>query len=208
MCSFQFQSFLVILIFLLEMVHKIIIFKIYVLLAWQRVIQQDNFKGLATVLLKWNVIFSLPSFITIIQLMLQSLPWKLCTCRRNCELYWTRSCSITVTETLHLSYPKPVQSFPCFLNWALRREGVLGEWRYSCTRSLTSTLDGDEWSASCPGRFTPREGTPVTHRIGVWVGPRAALDAVILVHIGPTCIQSFYSSAIRICPEYVKSTVP
>jgi hypothetical protein len=33
----------------------------------------------------------------------------------------------------------------------------LGEWRYSSTHSLTSALDGGEWSASRPGRFTHRE---------------------------------------------------
>jgi hypothetical protein len=33
-------------------------------------------------------------------------------------------------------------------------------------RNLTSVLDGSEWSASCPGRFTSREKAPVTH----WVG--------------------------------------
>jgi hypothetical protein len=38
-----------------------------------------------------------------------------------------------------------------------RHEGVFGEWGYSSTSSLTSALDGDEWSASRLGRFTPRE---------------------------------------------------
>jgi hypothetical protein len=33
-----------------------------------------------------------------------------------------------------------------------RREGVLGEWRYSSTHSLTSALDAGEWLASRPGR--------------------------------------------------------
>jgi hypothetical protein len=33
----------------------------------------------------------------------------------------------------------------------------MGEWRYSATHSLTSVLDGGEWSASRPERFTPRE---------------------------------------------------
>jgi hypothetical protein len=50
---------------------------------------------------------------------------------------------------------------------------------YSSTHSLTSALDGGEWLASRPGRFTPREGTPGTHWIGGWVGPRAVLDAVV-----------------------------
>jgi hypothetical protein len=66
----------------------------------------------------------------------------------------------------------------CF-NWAQRHGGVLGEWRYSSTHSLTSALDGGEWSASRPGRFTPRERAPRTHWIGGWVGPRAVLDAVV-----------------------------
>jgi hypothetical protein len=35
-------------------------------------------------------------------------------------------------------------------NWAPRHEGVLGEWRYSSTHSLTSALDGDDWSALRP----------------------------------------------------------
>jgi len=44
---------------------------------------------------------------------------------------------------------------------------------------LTSALDGGEWLASYSGRFTSRERAPVTHWIGVWVGPRAVLDAVV-----------------------------
>jgi hypothetical protein len=34
-------------------------------------------------------------------------------------------------------------------------EGPEGEQRYSSTLSLTSSLDGDGWSAPRPGRFTP-----------------------------------------------------
>jgi hypothetical protein len=41
---------------------------------------------------------------------------------------------------------------------------------------LTSALDGCEWSASRPGRFTPGGRAPGTHWIGGWVGPRAGLD--------------------------------
>jgi hypothetical protein len=54
----------------------------------------------------------------------------------------------------------------------------LGEWKYTSTHFLTSALDGSEWSASRPGRFTPRERAPGTHWIGGWVGPRAVLDEV------------------------------
>jgi hypothetical protein len=66
-----------------------------------------------------------------------------------------------------------------FFNWAPRNKGVLGECRYRCTHPLTSTLDGDEWSASRTGRFTLRERAPSIHWIGGWIGPRAGLNAVV-----------------------------
>jgi hypothetical protein len=44
---------------------------------------------------------------------------------------------------------------------------------------LISAVDGGEWSASGPSRFTPRERAPGTHWIGGWLGPRAILDAVM-----------------------------
>jgi hypothetical protein len=44
---------------------------------------------------------------------------------------------------------------------------------------LTAALDGGEWSASRPGRFTRMETAPGTHWIGGWVGPRAVLDRVV-----------------------------
>jgi hypothetical protein len=66
-----------------------------------------------------------------------------------------------------------------WFNGAPRHEDVLREWRYSFTYPLASALDGSEWSASRPGRFTPRERAPGTHWIGGWVGPRAVLDAAV-----------------------------
>jgi hypothetical protein len=50
---------------------------------------------------------------------------------------------------------------------------------YSSTHSMTSALDGSEWSAARPGRFAARERDPSTHWIGGWVGPRAVLDAMV-----------------------------
>jgi hypothetical protein len=50
---------------------------------------------------------------------------------------------------------------------------------YISTHSVTSALDGGEWSASRPGRFTPKERAPATNCIGGWVGPRAVLDTVV-----------------------------
>jgi hypothetical protein len=55
----------------------------------------------------------------------------------------------------------------------------IGEWRYSSMHSLTSALDGGEWSASRPGRFTSSERSPGTYWIGCWLGPRTVLNAVV-----------------------------
>jgi hypothetical protein len=54
-------------------------------------------------------------------------------------------------------------------------------WGSGCTvpLTLTSAIDGGEWSASRPGRFTSSEKAPGTHWIGDWVGPRTVLDAVV-----------------------------
>jgi hypothetical protein len=43
---------------------------------------------------------------------------------------------------------------------------------------LISALDGRRWSASRPGRFTPRVRAPGDHWRGGWVCPRTDLDAV------------------------------
>jgi hypothetical protein len=43
---------------------------------------------------------------------------------------------------------------------------------------LTSALVGGEWSASCPGLFTPKEKARGTLCIGGWEGPIAGLDNV------------------------------
>jgi hypothetical protein len=40
-------------------------------------------------------------------------------------------------------------------------------------------LDEGEWSALRSGRFTPGEKARGTHWIGVWVGPRVHLAAVV-----------------------------
>jgi hypothetical protein len=63
-------------------------------------------------------------------------------------------------------------------NWTRRHEGVLVE-KYSSIHSLTSALDGGEWSDSRPDSFTTGERAPGTHWIGGRVGPRAVLDAVV-----------------------------
>jgi hypothetical protein len=57
-----------------------------------------------------------------------------------------------------------------FSNKAPRHKGILGEWRYSSTHSLTSALYRGEWSTSRPCRFTPRGKNPwypLDMRLGV-----------------------------------------
>jgi len=44
---------------------------------------------------------------------------------------------------------------------------------------LTLALDGEEWSASRPGRFIPRGKNVGTHWIGCWVDPREGLDTAV-----------------------------
>jgi len=68
-----------------------------------------------------------------------------------------------------------VSLFLC-LNWAPRRAGGV---EVSLHAFLTSALDGDEWSASRPCRFTPRGRAPGIQWIGVWVGPWTGLDPVV-----------------------------
>jgi hypothetical protein len=60
----------------------------------------------------------------------------------------------------------------------------------SSTHSLTSALDGSEWLASRPSRFTPRERALGTDWIGGWLGPRAVLDAVVKRKIPSPCQES------------------
>jgi len=75
----------------------------------------------------------------------------------------------------------------------------LKEWRYSSTHAFTSALYGDEWSASRPEPFTPREGAPGTHWIGGWVGPTAVLDVGVKRKI-PSLCQEYNPRTLIIQP--------
>jgi hypothetical protein len=99
-----------------------------------------------------------------------------------------------------------VKLFLCF-SWAPRHEGVLGEWKYSSTHSLTSVLDGGEWTASRPRRFTSRERTPGIHWIGDCVGPRAVLDAVVERKIPSPRRESKPRTPIiqPLCTEFIRT---
>jgi len=57
--------------------------------------------------------------------------------------------------------------------------------------TLTSALNGSEWSALCPSGFTPRERTLGIDSVGGWVGPRASLDMVVKRKIPSPCWDSY-----------------
>jgi hypothetical protein len=82
-------------------------------------------------------------------------------------------------ETIVIAWPckKKVMLSLCLINQPLCHEDIRGS---GCIAPpfLTSAVDGAEWSASCPDRFTPGERAPGTHWIGGWVGPGAGLDAI------------------------------
>jgi hypothetical protein len=74
-------------------------------------------------------------------------------------------------EPCKMKYREKLLSL-CLINQAPGHEVIWGSGRIS-PPYFTSTLDGGEWSASRPFRFTPG-----TRFIGAWVGPRVGLDAI------------------------------
>jgi hypothetical protein len=108
--------------------------------------------------------------------------------RRECESYglllpltfpvWHQSfifCFLTLGSNVKVKAKLPL----CFFKLITTPWRRIGEWRYSSTHYLASALHGGEWSASRPGRFTPREKARGTPWIGGWVGPRDVLDVVV-----------------------------
>jgi hypothetical protein len=94
-----------------------------------------------------------------------------------CQLIFTQR---ELYEGISKSFRSEVKGkvVPCALT---EHHTMKAYWRvevYS-THSLTSSLDGGEWSALCPSRFTPKEKAHGTYWIGSWVGTRAVLDAVV-----------------------------
>ena len=66
-------------------------------------------------------------------------------------------------------------------------EGPEGEYKYSCTLSLTSALDGDGYSTPKPGRFTPgKDAVPTVQEAG-WVPVQVWTSAE---NLAPTGIRS------------------
>jgi hypothetical protein len=80
---------------------------------------------------------------------------------------------------------------------------------------LASVLDGSEWSASSPGRFTPGGRTPSTHWIGGWVCPRADLNDMEKRRVSSPCRELspatlsrrplLYRNARAKCRVYVRA---
>jgi hypothetical protein len=94
----------------------------------------------------------------------------------------------------------------CFINWVPRHEGVLRQWRYSSTHSLTSALNGGELSASCPGHFTPRERAPGSDCMGGWVGPRAVLDLKTQLNMMDVLkLSEFHQKSCHILSFHIKN---
>jgi hypothetical protein len=89
---------------------------------------------------------------------------------------WTTSSPITLTPPYYryssIQNYVPVVKTP-------QQSVICNNGSIITSQLLTSALDGGEWSASRPGRFTPRESPPGTHWIGGWVGSGAVLDAVV-----------------------------
>jgi hypothetical protein len=68
-----------------------------------------------------------------------------------------------------------------------RRIGRVEVYRHAF---FSSALDAGEWSASHPGRFTPREIVPGTHCIGSWEVSTISMDTVGKIKIPSPCRDS------------------
>jgi hypothetical protein len=77
----------------------------------------------------------------------------------------------------------------CLINYAPSRENIRGS-AIIAPQFIVSVLDGDEWSDSRSGRFTPGERSSSTHCIGNLVGLRARLKAVTEREIFCSCRES------------------
>ena len=72
-------------------------------------------------------------------------------------------------------------------NPRIGHEGPVGQWKYSCTLSLTSALEGVGGQRHAPAALSSgkRHGT---HCTGGWVGRRGGLDGA--ENLSPTGIRS------------------
>jgi len=115
--------------------------------------------------------------------------WNQTSLRRQFSFYeqYTHNASVSVvgkifTGTLSNSIYKGKVVSVFLLTEHYIMKAYWGSRDYSCIHSLTSALDGGEWSASRLGRFIPRERPSGTNWIRGWVGPRAVLDCISLTN--------------------------
>jgi len=66
----------------------------------------------------------------------------------------------------------------------VRNSCLYSWWRHICAVKVqqdtfsTSALDRSQWPASRSGRFICEQRAPVSHSVGVWVGPRSGQDVL------------------------------
>jgi hypothetical protein len=92
------------------------------------------------------------------------------------RLYSGCSCIVEENMTL-LTSPHALNLFLYLINYWSCCEDVWGSGSIA-PPSLSSVLHHVEWSASLPGRFTPRQTASCSIWIEGWVGPSAGQDAV------------------------------
>ena len=84
--------------------------------------------------------------------------------------------SISIESTLMLMLCWKIWHMQFSLKWQnSSHEGQQGEWRYSCTLSLTLVLDGVDGRCHTPATFLLGK-IPGPHCVGGWVGPRASVE--------------------------------
>jgi hypothetical protein len=94
--------------------------------------------------------------------------------------HWIRAC-----VSLRTGLRKSKQSSP-----ATYHGGAWGERRYSSYSFLTSALNGGEWSASRPGRFSPGKGPQIPIVQGAGWASEAGLDTEVRGKILWPCRRS------------------
>jgi hypothetical protein len=102
--------------------------------------------------------------------------------RLHIAVHWERR-DLYVVCGFHRLIPSGFAQTQCRINvklslqYAVRHEDVWGSGGIAPS-FLTSALDGGEWSASCPCRFTPRKIIPGIQRTIGRLGPKTGLKVM------------------------------
>jgi hypothetical protein len=86
-------------------------------------------------------------------------------------LYYTHTCLMGQRNSTlrgHSDWRKGKLKLSLCFNWAPRHEGVLEDWRYSSTHSLTSAVDRGEWSVHAPAALPQGKSPwcPLDRKVG------------------------------------------